>query len=387
MHGQLHLAMRADLRSYCIRAAFLGGLLLLAPGRAATTQSSVPRATLSEDLRIDAKKEDFALLNGGVVGPRGVVALTFRQDAQVRIYDANGKRIAVVGRPGSGPGEFRSPQAQGWIADTLWIYDFTLKRHTFVAANGRLIRVAPLEGTTRPLRLTGSDSLATLTDWFPRARRADGGTLGMASIIRSSRSGSSGRENVVVSATVAGLATRILNGGIDPRWEPAFWFPHTATSSDGLEAVRVDVTDLLREGASLVVTRVGWKRDTIFVRRMPYQGVAMSQRRIDSVLKQAIDPHFANSVPKARIPAVYAPVTGVFAHPNGMTWLRLRETESAEVMLMLNRKGATVARWPIPPGAYLMDATATHVWLKEEDADGLYSAVRYRISCGGRECR
>lgn len=107
-------------------ALFVAAILTLASEAFAIRQPRMAIPTLTAEVRIDGKREDFAVLNGGQLGPKGMLALTFRQDAQVRLYDMQGKRVAVVGKRGSGPGEFRTPQAQGWLADTLWIYDVTL---------------------------------------------------------------------------------------------------------------------------------------------------------------------------------------------------------------------------------------------------------------------
>ncbi len=328
------------------------------------------------------------MLNGGHVGPRDIVALTFRQDAQVRIYSAVGKRVATVGHRGSGPGEFREPQAQGWIADTLWIYDFGLKRHTFVTADGRLLRTIPLEAILKPLRLIHQDSAATVSNWTPRTRRPDGGMIGIATITLRSRDATPIRELAALTSTADGAATRIANVDADARWEPEFGFPsHFGFSTDGLEMVRVGVTDLQRQGASIVITRLTVRGDTVFSRHMPYRGVPMSRRHVDSVLARGIGPDRVRSASNIRIPIVYAPVMSVYAQPSGLTWLTMRDSESSMSVLMLNRKGVSIARWSMPPRADLMGATLSHVWLRETDADGLQSVVRYRISCNGNECR
>ena len=47
--------------------------------------------------------------------------------------------------------------------------------------------------------------------------------------------------------------------------------------------VRVRVTDLQRQGASIVITRLTVRGDTVFSRQIPYRGVPMSRRHVDSV--------------------------------------------------------------------------------------------------------
>src|SRR5690606_8416264 len=87
-----------------------------------TAQSmSPPQVTLREDLRLDANAEDFSAVTRVSIGPRGQIAIPLYRDLHVRLYDADGRRIATVGRRGSGPGEFGSLTALGWIRDTLWV--------------------------------------------------------------------------------------------------------------------------------------------------------------------------------------------------------------------------------------------------------------------------
>jgi hypothetical protein len=98
------------------------------------------------------------VLNGAKVNARGDMAMGFRQDARVRVYDAKGMRIAVAGRKGSGPGEFRHIAVRGWIGDTVWIHDPDLQRHTYVSRDGKVLRSHVME-TTRPApRPTRGDS-------------------------------------------------------------------------------------------------------------------------------------------------------------------------------------------------------------------------------------
>lgn len=83
-------------------AALVVAVMTTASTTFAVQQPPIAVATLTAEVRIDGKREDFAVLNGGNVGPIGLLALTFRQDAQIRLYDMKGKRVAVVGKRGSG---------------------------------------------------------------------------------------------------------------------------------------------------------------------------------------------------------------------------------------------------------------------------------------------
>ena len=58
---------------------------------------------------------------------------------EVRIYDANGRRVGSFGREGDGPGEFRSPSLVGARGDTLVLYDGRQRRVSWMMPDGTLV--------------------------------------------------------------------------------------------------------------------------------------------------------------------------------------------------------------------------------------------------------
>ena len=382
---------RAEIKrrmSRTVRILLVSLVGLAVPMRNTVAQRGVPEARLSQELRIDGRREDFAVLNGGQLGPRGQLALTFRQDAQVRIYDAAGRRVATVGKKGSGPGEFRFPHAQGWLGDTVWIIDHTLRRLTFVTANGTLVRTTPLESIGKQMRLMPADSMLTVTNWTPHGMRTGGGMMGIATLLRRTPSGKAISEQAILSTTPDGSARRVITYAFDGRWAEEFAFVTVyGFAADGSDIVRAEVSDLRASGADLIITRLNRNADTVYSQRIPYSGIPLSRRHIDSVLARGVGVDGQHTVPANRIPPVYAPVSSVFVQPDGLTWLTLRETEAVSTVLMLNREGAPIARWKMPPRSDLMAASATHVWLREADPDGIQSVVRFRITCNGSVCR
>ena len=133
-----------------LASSALGGTLFAQPGP--------PRIQLVREQVLDGDAEDFPELNGGQANARADIALAIRQDFHVRIYDVNGKRLATIGRRGQGPGEFMQPQVQGWLADTVWIYDAELRRHSFFSRDGRFLRTVPLETADRDIRVANDSA-------------------------------------------------------------------------------------------------------------------------------------------------------------------------------------------------------------------------------------
>lgn len=86
-----------------------------------------------------------AVLDAGVIttvtaGPTGIIVVADRTDQRLTAFAPEGGRLRVVGRKGSGPGEFQQIAALGWSGDTLVVLDGALWRATFVQpATGEII--------------------------------------------------------------------------------------------------------------------------------------------------------------------------------------------------------------------------------------------------------
>ena len=355
---------------------------------AAGAQAVLPTARLVKELVIDGRDEDWAVLNGAKVNARGDIAMGFRQDAQVRVYDAKGKRVAVAGRKGSGPGEFRFITVRGWIGETVWIHDLELQRHTFVSREGKVLRSEPME-TTRPAPLSSAGRLVSVVGPItPHARRADGAMFAIAQVARAG-SEKQGRSSIVsISPTGSVTFVAAMDDVRSSPWEMQFspW-PVVAFSSDGLAAAQVRVNNMVREGGTYTVTRFAANGDTLVSRTFPYRSIPMSARYRDSVLARGVGFDGVKAAPASRIPPVLVPVSGMTLGPDGQAFITLRDTESGHVVRILNVQGTPIAQFPVLPQSYLMAATSTQVWLVQADGDGMQSVVRYGISCSRKPCR
>lgn len=82
---------------------------------------------------------DFGRFTTVAPGPRGQLAWTDGRSGQLSIRDAQGK-VRIVGRQGSGPGEFQYVASMDWIGDSLWVADGRLPRVQVFSDTGRLLR-------------------------------------------------------------------------------------------------------------------------------------------------------------------------------------------------------------------------------------------------------
>ncbi len=65
--------------------------------------------------------------------------------AAIREYDATGHILISTGRTGAGPGEYRAINSMGLgPADSVWVYDFALRRFTILTPDLAVQRIVPL---------------------------------------------------------------------------------------------------------------------------------------------------------------------------------------------------------------------------------------------------
>jgi hypothetical protein len=91
-------------------------------------------------------------------------------------FSAEGEPFGSFGRPGDGPSEFRVLQSIGRLAgDTVWAYDFSSNRFTFVSPEGglaRTVRLRPPVGPGLAVGVLSSGDLVVGESWSPTAMAA-----------------------------------------------------------------------------------------------------------------------------------------------------------------------------------------------------------------------
>jgi hypothetical protein len=336
---------------------------------------------LSEDLRLDANAEDFSLLGNFLVSPDGRLAIPLSQDLQWRLYTPLGQRIAVLGRKGSGPGEFQAISAySGWIGDTLWTADGSLARITFISPDGKLLRTIRL-ARQAPVPATG------LTTWTPFALHADGTQM---SWIASEEDGHLSHFFVRISPTGSILDT---TAHLPPLWAedlPAA----KGTFGSRVPFVAVAMYDVAGDGSRVTivttsmqdpknlfyrVTRVTERGDTIFAKNYPFVGVPIPERVIDSVLA-GLPMSAAPAQVRSLIPKFWRPIFQVKDGLDATVWLRLQPTDNGIPWAVLDEMGVPLDTVVVPKNVQLVQADRNHVWGLESDADDLKSIVRFLIS-------
>lgn len=353
------------------------------------TEHPIPKVLV----KLDGTKEDFSYFSVFAASASGMLAVVQQQDGAVRIYSADGRRIATFGRKGEGPGEFRTLNLVGWIADTLWVADNSLKRLTMITSAGKLIRTSVLPVAIKAASRTDSapgfrtPSLlgvyADQTYMFavnrigPPPRAAAEGVRGITSwTIRAAGDGTL-RKTIVQGPT----DSCFLKGPNAELIVPLCAQPLSAAASDGTVRVFVSAEVLGPSGGGYTVSAIGSRSDTIFSRHYPISLERVPGRIQDSI-RAAIDS--GNPIVRALMGSTdlsefYPPVSMVKLSPRGEVWIGLRSPVGAtqREWRILDQKGRPVGSLWLPRSAQPLVVESRGAWAAEVDPDGIESVVLY----------
>jgi len=288
------------------------------------------------------------------------------------IFDSTGRELGRFGRKGAGPGEFRALDQLGWIADTLWVFDGTLRRISFLHDN-KLIRT----NSTSP-------SLPSALAFSIPLSIAPGVEFGLGTYPRG-----------VANPSVPGhllYRRRYGTSSIDTiMWLPQ---PNSAlalTSSAGGRANQLRGTQPLddspiatgrKTGGFVVVdrwaTRTGRMSNvnvrvfnrsaaTVFERELTFAPVEVTDA-IRAALRSRLCIARNTPVPMRMctddeanralwFPQVLAPANGVTGCSDGTIWIRLASSplSTSQEYFGLRDDGGTIGRLRLPANAHILD--------------------------------
>lgn len=125
------------------------------PGEGAAVSPPELPGFLSEFRLVDSieleQRPDLPIVrvSGLALSPDRRLALGDASEGNVKLFDLRGRLLAVLGRSGSGPGEFQQPRFPRFDpTGRLFVGDGQLNRITEFDPNGTLVRTIPLDGMT-----------------------------------------------------------------------------------------------------------------------------------------------------------------------------------------------------------------------------------------------
>lgn len=109
--------------------------------------AGIPEWVASEEVSIGQvegpSEYTFHRIREASVGPSGAVFVLDGGDQVVKVYDQSGEFRFRLGGEGDGPGEFRNASDLFWLADTLVVFDFGLRRFSHFSATGGFLETRP----------------------------------------------------------------------------------------------------------------------------------------------------------------------------------------------------------------------------------------------------
>ena len=86
----------------------------------------------------------------------GSIVVADAESAEIRLFDGSGKFLKSTGGRGEAPGEYRQITAMGrGPADSIWVYDFGLRRFTVLTRDCEAVRTVSVGGTLSAVAAVG----------------------------------------------------------------------------------------------------------------------------------------------------------------------------------------------------------------------------------------
>lgn len=321
----------------------------------------------------------------------------------------NGDFRRVLGRRGSGPGEFNAPLLVGFHRDTLWAVDPASVRLTLLPTRGPGVVTVPLglsaatlPDRSRPQARQGLPS-AVLPDGNllieqPVRDSQDGGTQwSQVLLLRASRN-LEVLDTIAQSSMTHSMMVFVNRDGEEHLVQPFGDDPLYAVSSDGSLLVLVH-REVPAKGGKGTFTVTGWRggKEKLFERRVEYDGRRIVRNAVDSVIQLFTNPRskggYGSHVPADSLrrrlyrPATYPPVESVRVSRNGMIWLKVRLADSPEGVgdwLVLSPRGFEMYRVSLPATFRMLEADRRTVWGVDVDSLDVPLLVRYSIPGPGQ---
>ncbi len=403
----------------------MSAALLLLPSSDAQSQpaalDAAPTLSLVEELRIgsvNSPDTGFTGVRYVDVDRDGQVYVLEVGDFQLRAYSPTGRLLRVIGRRGQGPGEFGGVPRIGVKGDTVWAIEPIGGRITLFDRRGRVLSTGRFPEIRVPM--SGRTGLVA-----PSGMRTDG-TLAsnMTSFAGPPQPPSVGPRDTVLFPRVvyAPTGAPIDTAGWDKSFPPAGPADVVSAPDGSTRSVPRPMSDqpllvvysggrfmVEREaarsaaGATIRVTRITYRGDTVYSKRFAYEPVAYPPSVLDSLANVASRGAFRggpNDDLQARpqpIPAVAAairskmafppfqvPIQASFAGADGSVWLRREDDGRTPRWIVMDPQGSIRGRFTIPATTRLAWASGDTVWAVQPDQDDVEWLVRFRITPGAR---
>jgi hypothetical protein len=309
--------------------------------------------------------------------PNGTIALADGASATIRFFSASGQPVRSVGRPGAGPGEFRSITSISQCgADSVYVWDTRQRRMSVFSAAGQYVRQfsIPSDAATpaAPFLVGCSARRSFAYTTISRDPGPEPGIFrGMTPVVVTDADGKITRE----AATVASTEFAAVGGAGFPR--PLGRSTSFAFAGDRLYIGTAD-------SATIEAYLPDGSRRTI---RLDIPRRAATRQHFDHAIEL-----IANLAPAAAreralaamrevaIPQYLPPYNGLFGDPDGNAWVLLSAPGDPETRLRaVGPDDRVVADIRIPGALTVFEVGRDYILGATEDPQGEPHLVMYRL--------
>lgn len=316
-------------------------------------------------------------------------------DMNIKVFDASGRPIRILGKRGEGPGELRQTGRMSVHGDTVWVSEF---------ASNRLTSFDLLTGRARTNQVHAkSAGRAYLHDklkdgyWFRISPPNMSGTGYSHALF--SASGEL-RDTIVTFLPTPKqlrydvLQANVRNGPVVAKQsslQPFTTNPLLVSTSDGSRFVLAEMTASLNaRSESMRLISLNLSGDTIWNRLIAFEPTPLTDEMYQSKIEQLVAPTtvrgvrmigdrrmIADSLVRPRnLPAF----TKLILSADGSIWIEHASASKSELYFWrFSRDGIYETCVAVPAGFRFMAATKKQLFGTRTDSDGLISVERYAV--------
>ena len=360
-------------------------------------QGNPPHLTATRELIIDGAVADLTFITYMTVLHDGTMMVAQPEDARILYFSPSGTLSGSFGRSGEGPREFHWIAGLGWVGDTVWAWDDTQRRMTFLARGKEFLRTERFAKGMRPAR-GDAKSLPLLLDIAPIAQFGNGESLrwGMAASVpqpapwkgllppgatvfgRTHGDGTLTEVVAFVPSTSQLCRDQRLNVAI-----PECAHPQWSVAPDG-SRLAVATPILRGRGAPAIrLVQVSAHGDTLLDRQYPFTPVHITAHMADSIRARLIKNSGPRSIAGIRavaMPSVLAPIEEIVLGHDASVWIGLHSTGATRSWMIVDQLGELRGTVSLPEGVRVRVVDHDLIWGTSEDLDGVESIVRFRIA-------
>lgn len=372
------------------------GVLIALGFSASDIQAQVPTAQLREEIQYGSVWDEDSMLSW-VVGISlygdSLLLVLDGHDEAIKVFDWSGEPVGQIGRPGSGPGEFRTPRSLRVRNDTIFVLNAGTRSLNLLTISGDELARFRLP----PIPVAGGvRSVVSPSGMFP-----DGTFLGLASasrpylfkehseysfpILKIGRNGEV-LDTLALHREFTGKRVHLPQVMTQPYLVPP---PKTEDAySFSTESGIIAVAEGFPEGQDTQyrITAIHHTGDTIFSRLYPFQ-----PQRITREKRTALALAFGPMAERSRslrdvLEEAYAtrpympPVSGIRIDRDGRFWVGREWVPGDPVVWeVLSPQGIPLFNIEFPAGVSPGVASGNQLWTVERDEMDVLYVVRYRI--------